>query len=74
MDIILAPTFRVLKINTSKVTMYLVLVCMDEEHSPLFSSSIIGNTKCDRICENHPLTHTMTRHSFHCQSIALSVS
>ena len=29
---------------------------------------------CDWICENPPLMHTMTRHSFHCQSMALSIS
>ena len=29
---------------------------------------------CDWICENPPLTHTITRHSFHCHSIPLSIS
>ena len=29
---------------------------------------------CDQICENPLHTHTVTRHSFHYQLIALSVS
>ena len=28
----------------------------------------------DQICKNPPHTHTLTGHSFHCQSIALSIS
>ena len=38
------------------------------------------NTHCDQIpicywiCENPLLMHTMTRHSFNCQSMALSIS
>ena len=30
--------------------------------------------KCDRICQNPPLTHTMAKNVFHHQSIALSIS
>ena len=29
---------------------------------------------CDWICESPPVKHTMTRHSFHCQLIALSIN
>ena len=29
---------------------------------------------CDWICENPPLTHTITRHSFHCLLIVLLIS
>ena len=42
--------------------------------TPMFSTKLHTTYICDWIGENPPLTHTMTRHTFHCQSIALSIS